>query len=169
MADQLEIDASPTDDWKANLAPNLNFERFLKRRGFCRSVGAATNLGDGRSRPTVSDGLFAVMLFGQAFRSWHNLAVSSKSNGSLGQLKLVFAYATEANLFISDPYQSPFNSWYENFFARLSAIRGFKNLTPALDPHFAQRTKWIASANCWGGTTIYQVAASILWPRGIYR
>jgi hypothetical protein len=105
LADQLEIDASPSDDWKSNLAPNLNFERFLKRRVLKQLQGRLIWALD------EVDRLFPISfcsdVFGM-FRSWHNER-QLDADGSMGQLKLAFAYATEANLFISDPYQSPFN------------------------------------------------------------
>ncbi len=105
LADQLGLSVMPSEVWDPNRAPNVNFERFLRRE-------VLGKLG----RPLVwgldeVDRLFGCPFGSEVFglfRSWHNER-SLDPEGPWANLSLVIVYATEAHLFITDLNQSPFN------------------------------------------------------------
>ena len=107
IADQLDLDTDPRENWNAARAPNTNMERFLRRE----VLGAVTEplvwgLDEvDRLFPPACD--FGSEVFG-LFRSWHNRRALDPS-GPWSRLTLAIAYATEAHLFITDLNQSPFN------------------------------------------------------------
>jgi hypothetical protein len=105
IADQLDLEVSPDDDWNPRRGANPNFERFLRRH----VLGAV-------AEPIVwgldeVDRLFTCDFGSEVFsliRSWHNERALDPA-GVWSRLSMAIAYATEAHLFISDPNQSPFN------------------------------------------------------------
>jgi len=105
IADQLELETSPENVWRAQRGPNENFERYLRREVLEK---IATPLVWGLDEV---DRLFLCSFASEAFglfRSWHNArALDPVSPWS--RLTQVIAYATEAHLFITDLNQSPFN------------------------------------------------------------
>ena len=105
IAEKLELDVEPGSVWKAEKAANTNFERFL-RREVLKKLGAPLVWGmDEVDRLFNCD--FATDVFG-LIRSWHNER-SLDPEGPWKDLTICIVYATEANLFIKDPNQSPFN------------------------------------------------------------
>ena len=105
LADQLELDVLPSDVWDERRSPNVNFERFVRRRAL-KNLNAPLVWGlDEVDRLFPCD--YGSEVFG-LFRSWHNERALSPS-GPWDGLTLAIAYATEAHLFIADMNQSPFN------------------------------------------------------------
>src|SRR5262249_9128197 len=105
FADQLELDESPSEVWKSNRSPTINFEQYLRRAVLPK---AATPVVWGLDE---MDRLFACRFGSEVFglfRSWHNRRALDPT-GPWRQLTLAIAYATEAHLFITDLNQSPFN------------------------------------------------------------
>lgn len=105
LADQLNFPVWPRDVWRPERGPSLNLRRYLLREVLSRLEEPLIWGLDETDRlfPTP----FAGEVFG-LFRSWHNeRALGTDSPWS--HLTLTMAYATEANLFISDLSQSPFN------------------------------------------------------------
>ena len=105
ISDQLELDASPRENWNSDRAPSSNFERFL-RREVLNKIDAHVVWG-----LDEVDRLFPFVyrndVFGM-FRAWFNER-AIQPDGPLSRMTLVMAYATEARLFITDLNQSPFN------------------------------------------------------------
>ncbi len=105
IADQLELDANPTDTRDSRRGPNANLERFLRREVLGR-LGKPLFWGlDEVDRLFVTP--FGSEVFG-LIRSWHNERALDPS-GPWSNLTIAIAYATEAHLFITDINQSPFN------------------------------------------------------------
>lgn len=106
VCDQLNVKASPHDNWSEFLGPTVNFERFFRRSVFPqleeKTLVCAFDEAD-----RLFNYPYASEVFG-LFRSWHNLRALDP-NGPWHRLTLVFSYATEAHLFIADLNQSPFN------------------------------------------------------------
>ncbi|HQR38911.1 MAG TPA: AAA-like domain-containing protein [Blastocatellia bacterium] len=104
MSDQLDLDASPRDGWDPDDSPNVNFARFVRREVLARDehvVWALDEVDRIFPYPYTSE------VFG-LFRAWHNRR-ALEPTGPFRKLTLAMAYATEANLFITDLNQSPFN------------------------------------------------------------
>jgi DNA-binding SARP family transcriptional activator len=105
IADQLDLDVFLVDVWDSRRGPNQNFERFWQREVLARiSVPLVWGL-DQVDRLFSCD--FGGEIFG-LFRSWHNERALDPL-GPWARLSLAIAYATEAQLFITDPNKSPFN------------------------------------------------------------
>jgi hypothetical protein len=105
LADQLDLDADPTDNWNAARGPSTNLERFLRRDVLGTIEGPVVWGLD------EVDRLFSVPFGSEVFglfRSWHNKRALDPA-GPWSRLTLAIAYATEAHLFITDLNQSPFN------------------------------------------------------------
>jgi hypothetical protein len=105
IADQLDIDELPEDNWNERRPPNVNFERYLSRKVLKereRHLVWAIDEADRLFPHAVSSELFGL------FRSWHN-ARALDPEAPWSGLTMVIAYATEAHLFIADLNQSPFN------------------------------------------------------------
>lgn len=105
IADELDLQTSPTDIWDSRRGPNPNFHRYMRRQVL-----------DVLTTPLVwgldeVDRLFHCAFSGEIFglfRAWHNeRALDPGSPWS--RLTLAMAYATEAHLFITDLNKSPFN------------------------------------------------------------
>ena len=104
LADELELDVSPMDSWRDDDSPNINFARFMRREVLARGehvIWALDEVDRLFSYPYASE------VFG-LFRAWHNKRALDPA-APWQKLTLVMAYATEANLFITDLNQSPFN------------------------------------------------------------
>ena len=105
LADQLGLQALPSDSWDARRSANVNFERYLR---------SEVLLNDNRQLIwglDEVDRLFAVPFGSEVFglfRSWHNERALDPT-GPWSVVTLLISYATEAHLFISDMNQSPFN------------------------------------------------------------
>jgi len=105
IADQLDLAVLPNQVWDADLGPSMNFTRYLRREVLGQgSVPLVWGLDEVDRLFTCE---FGSEVFG-LFRSWHN-ARSLDPQGPWQHLTLAMAYATEAHLFITDMYQSPFN------------------------------------------------------------
>src|SRR5262249_28465305 len=105
LADQLDLEVSPSAVWHALGGPNLTFRRFLRREVLERfEEPVVWGLDD-------VDRLFACDFHGEIFalfRTWHNQRALDPA-GPWRRFTLAIAYATEAHLFITDPNRSPFN------------------------------------------------------------
>ena len=105
FADQLDLDVSPDEVWKANRSPGVNFEQYLRREALLKLSAPIVWGLDEVDRLFTCD--FGGEVFG-LFRSWHNKRALDPA-GPWQRLTLAIAYATEAHLFITDLNQSPFN------------------------------------------------------------
>lgn len=105
LADQLDLDVYPEDVWKTRRAPNVNFERYIRREVLEKIRGPLVWGLDEVDRLFTCS--FASEVFG-LFRTWHNERAVDP-DAPWDRLTLAIAYATEAYLFITDPNQSPFN------------------------------------------------------------
>lgn len=104
IAEQLDLDATPRSIWDPEDSPNTNFGRFVRREVLAGGEHVVWGLDEvDRLFPYP----FASEVFG-LFRSWHNRRALDPT-GPWHRLTLAMAYATEANLFITDVNQSPFN------------------------------------------------------------
>lgn len=102
--DGLGANLAPNDSWKETYGPNKNLERYLSaviKEEDSHFVWALDEVDRLLVVPYGSE------VFG-LFRSWHNDRALNP-HGPFGKLTQVFAYATEAHLFIRDLNQSPFN------------------------------------------------------------
>ncbi|HEX8199937.1 MAG TPA: AAA-like domain-containing protein, partial [Isosphaeraceae bacterium] len=105
IAAELDLDVFPDDAWDARRAPNTNFDRFLRREVLEKLDKPLVWAIDEADR--LFSCPFGSEVFG-LFRSWHNARAMNPS-GPWRRLTLAIAYATEAQLFITDINQSPFN------------------------------------------------------------
>ncbi len=105
FADQLDLDVSPRQLWKADRSPGINFEQYLRREALLKTSSQIIWGLDEVDRLFTCD--FGSQVFG-LFRSWHNKRALDPA-GPWRRLTLAIAYATEAHLFITDLNQSPFN------------------------------------------------------------
>ncbi|HKN20260.1 MAG TPA: AAA-like domain-containing protein [Terracidiphilus sp.] len=104
-AERLDLDVSPEDGWRPGRAPNLNFERFVRRELLGKIEGHLILAID------ETDRLFEWPYAGEVFalfRTWYNERATEPS-GPWKRLTLAIVYATEAHLFITNQNQSPFN------------------------------------------------------------
>ena len=105
IAEQLDLDVDPEENWNARRGPSMNFERFLRRQILSQINHRLLWGMDEVDRLFACD--FGSEVFG-LFRSWHNER-SLDPSGPWQNLSLAIAYASEAHLFITDVNQSPFN------------------------------------------------------------
>jgi DNA-binding winged helix-turn-helix (wHTH) protein len=105
LADQLELAVWPDQIWDADLGPNMNFTRYVRREVLGASEAPLVWGLDEVDRLFTCS--FGSEVFG-LFRSWHNARALDPA-GPWPRLTLAMAYATEAHLFITDMHQSPFN------------------------------------------------------------
>src|SRR6185369_18050573 len=104
MTEQLDLDATPKSLWDPEDSANTNFGRFVRREVLKGDAHVVWGLDEvDRLFPYP----FASEVFG-LFRSWHNRRALDPT-GPWHRLTLAMAFATEANLFITDVNQSPFN------------------------------------------------------------
>ncbi len=105
LADQLGADVYPRDTWKADRAPNINFENYFRQHilgNTQKPLLWAMDEADRLFHCSFGTEVFAM------FRTWHNERAFNPG-GPCSRLTLAIAYATEAYLFIKDLNQSPFN------------------------------------------------------------
>lgn len=105
LADELDLAESPEALWSEARSPSMNLERFVRRAALETKGGAVVWALDEVDR--LFELPFGPDLF-RLFRSWHNRR-SLEPAGPWSHLTLVIAYATEAQLFLTDLHQSPFN------------------------------------------------------------
>ena len=105
IAANLDLEARPHQCWTSFASPSSNFERYLRREVLGKIklplVWGMDEVDRVFHYPCSND------IFG-LFRSWHN-ARALEPEAPWQHLTVVMAYATEAQLFISDLNQSPFN------------------------------------------------------------
>lgn len=105
IAEQLDLAAGPEPMWDPDLSPSMNFTRYVRREVLGQLTEHLVWGLDEVDRLFTCN--FGSEVFG-LFRSWHN-ARSLDLRGPWRRLTLAMSYATEAHLFITDMYQSPFN------------------------------------------------------------
>jgi len=98
FADQLDLDVTPTQLWKTDRSPGINFEQYLRREALLKTSSQIIWGLDEVDRLFTCD--FGSEVFG-LFRSWHNKRALDPA-GPWRRLTLAIAYATEAHLFITD-------------------------------------------------------------------
>jgi len=104
LASQLKLELDINSSWSEWLGPNMNLDAIL---------GDLLRRADGSVCWAIdeADSLFGRTYAGDFFgllRSWHNRRALDPS-GPWSKLTLALAYATEAQAFITDINQSPFN------------------------------------------------------------
>ena len=105
MAFQLDLDMMPDEDWNPAFGPNMNLERYLRRRVLKAFPEPLVWCLD------EVDRLFTCPFGGEVFglfRSWHNERALDPAC-PWSRLTLAIACATEVSLFITDLNLSPFN------------------------------------------------------------
>ena len=105
IANKLNLGVRPRDHWDDCNAPNCNFNDYLHDEVLSPSSDRLVLVFDEVDRLFSCD--FGSEIFA-LFRSWHNARVFEPEE-TWNRLTVVFAYATEAQLFIKDLNQSPFN------------------------------------------------------------
>jgi serine/threonine protein kinase len=105
IADQLDLHVLLKQVWNADISPNRNFERYI-RREVLSAVPTHVVWGMDEADRLFGSG-FESEVFG-LFRSWHNKR-SLDPEGPWRRLTLAIAYATEVHLLIANLNQSPFN------------------------------------------------------------
>jgi class 3 adenylate cyclase len=105
LAEQLDLPSVLDDRWNARLSPNMNFDRYLRKDVLGSVNGQLTWFLDEVDR--LFPCKFSSEVFG-LFRSFYN-ARGLDPASPLGRLTIVISYATEAQFFITDVNQSPFN------------------------------------------------------------
>lgn len=105
IADQLDLDVSPSDEWNPKRGASINFSRYLRKHVLSQLSCPLVWAMDEVDRLFSCD--FGSEVFG-LFRSWHNER-SLDPASPWERLTLAIVYATEAHLFITDQNQSPFN------------------------------------------------------------
>jgi hypothetical protein len=107
IAEELDLDVLPEDDWSPRRSANRNFEHYLRREILEAADTPLIWALDEVDRLFSCD--FGTEVFA-LFRSWHNKRTGLDRNSELwNRLTLAISYSTEAYLFITDPNQSPFN------------------------------------------------------------
>ncbi|HXB21898.1 MAG TPA: AAA-like domain-containing protein [Candidatus Solibacter sp.] len=105
IANSLDLEARPHQSWNNFASPTSNFERYLRREVLPAIKPPLVWGMDEVDR--VFHYPYANDIFG-LFRSWHNLRALDPE-GPWQRLTAAMVYATEAQLFITDLNQSPFN------------------------------------------------------------
>ncbi|MEW6734266.1 MAG: AAA-like domain-containing protein [Acidobacteriota bacterium] len=105
LSEELDLDISLRSCWQSKSSPNINFKRYIKSQVLAKLSTPIVWGLDEVDRITCYD--YSSAVFG-LFRSWHNMR-SLDPAGPWHYLTLAIAYATEVQLFIKDPNQSPFN------------------------------------------------------------
>jgi hypothetical protein len=103
IANQLRLPVYPKNVWDSSVAPNLNFENYITNHVLKDDENVIWAMDEVDRLFTTP---FGSEVFG-LFRSWFN--ERAYLTGPLEKMSLVIVYASEAQLFITDPYQSPFN------------------------------------------------------------
>jgi hypothetical protein len=105
VAEQLDLDEGPEEDWDPARGANANLTRYLSGpvlRGMEGPLVLGLDEVDRVFTTPFSDEVFAM------FRGWHNRR-ALEPDGPWHRLTLAISFATEAHLFIRDLNQSPFN------------------------------------------------------------
>lgn len=105
LADQLNLDTDPADAFLPKRAPSSNFERFLLRQVFPvieKPIVWGIDEADRLFACDYCDNIFGML------RAWHNERALDP-DGPWKRFSIILAYSTEANLFIRNMNQSPFN------------------------------------------------------------
>ncbi len=105
LAETLDLDTYPEDDWDEARGPNVNLTRYLAGTALQAVKGPLVVGMDEVDRlftTPYSDEVFAM------FRGWHNRR-ALEPHQPWDRLTLAISFATEAHLFIRDLNQSPFN------------------------------------------------------------
>lgn len=105
LAHHLELESSPKRGWKSDRSPSNNIESYLQYEVFVSVTPPIVWCFDGVDRLFTCD--FGSEVFA-LLRSWYNKRALNPKRDWF-RLTLALAYATEAYLFISDPFLSPFN------------------------------------------------------------
>lgn len=105
LADVFGLGVAPEESWSESRSPSMNLERFIRRQVLEKTSVPVLWVLDEVDR--LFELPFGPDLF-RLFRSWHNRR-SLEPDSPWGRLTLVIAYATEAQLFLTDLHQSPFN------------------------------------------------------------
>ena len=105
LAMQLDLDVLPGEDWNLAFGPNMNLERYLRRRVLRAFPEPLVWCLDEVDRLFTCS--FGQEVFG-LFRSWHNERALDPSC-PWSRVSLALACATEVSLFITDINLSPFN------------------------------------------------------------
>ncbi len=105
IAMQLDLDTLPGEDWNPAFGPNMNLERYLRRRVLRAFPESFVWCLDEVDRLFTCP--FGQEVFG-LFRSWHNERALDPSC-PWSRMSLALACATEVSLFITDINLSPFN------------------------------------------------------------
>lgn len=109
IVEQLELDVEPAQIWDTRRGPDVAFQSFLR----CEVLGMSEAGAEGAivwgmdEVDRLFDCDFGSEIFG-LFRSWHNERCLDPV-APWSRLTLAMAYATEAQLFITDLNKSPFN------------------------------------------------------------
>jgi hypothetical protein len=104
MAQSLDLSRSAADLWNSRLSANLNFQRFVTevlRQTEQPIVWVIDEADRLFNRPFATD-VFSLL------RTWHNQR-SLNRRTPFCRLTVALGYATEADLFVTDLHQSPFN------------------------------------------------------------
>ena len=105
IALNLDLDVFPDQVWARERAPNVNFERYIRREVLGKIEGHMILAMDEVDRLFAH--AWASDVFGM-FRSWHEER-RRKPESHWKRLTLAFVYATEPHLFITRQDMSPFN------------------------------------------------------------
>jgi hypothetical protein len=105
IAVNLDLDVFPDQIWGKDRAPNVNFERYIRREVLGKVEGHMVLAMDEVDRLFAHT--WASDVFGM-FRSWHEER-RRKPESHWKRLALAFVYATEPHLFITRQDMSPFN------------------------------------------------------------
>lgn len=105
IADELELDRLPHENWRSHLTAASNFGNYLRRVVMASVSEPLVWAMDEVDR--LFEFSYASEIFG-LFRSWHNQRALDPL-GPWQRLTLAMSYSTEASLFITDFNQSPFN------------------------------------------------------------
>ena len=105
LADELGGEETPETKWSQARSPAMNLERFV--RNVALEIQSSSIIWALDEVDCLFDLPFGTDLF-RLFRSWHNRR-SLEPDGPWSQLTLIIAYATEAQFFLTDLHQSPFN------------------------------------------------------------
>ena len=105
MALKLDLEVFPQEVWREQLSDNDNFMRFMEKQVLAKATTPIFWAMDEVDRLFTCS--YVNEVFG-LFRSRFNSRALEPS-GPWSKLTMVFVYATEAHLFITDMNQSPFN------------------------------------------------------------
>jgi DNA-binding SARP family transcriptional activator len=106
FVEQLHLDLDPDGAFHPDVPPATGFERFLRRQVFPAIEGDGPLVWAIDEADRLFPAPYRDDVFGK-LRAWHNARAINPHPWE--RLSLILAYSTEANLFITNPNQSPFN------------------------------------------------------------